>query len=98
MIVTILWRMESSPVVNYLMEFDDVNPAAYYGEAVRWADREGIVVGYGTDRRFGPNDPITREQLTAMLWRYVGSPVSSSELEGFTDAANISEYAYDAVF
>ena len=41
-IVTILWRLSGSPVVNYLMDFDDVDPAAYYAEAIRWATAEGV--------------------------------------------------------
>lgn len=44
-IVTILWRLSGSPVVNYLMDFDDVDPAAYYAEAIRWATSEGIAGG-----------------------------------------------------
>ena len=51
------------------MEFNDVAPTAYYGEAVRWAASEGIVGGYG-DGRFGPNDTITRQQLAAILYRF----------------------------
>ena len=43
MLVTILWRMEGEPVVNYLMPFTDVDGGAWYAEAVRWAASEGIV-------------------------------------------------------
>ena len=45
MIVTILWRMEGSPVVNYAMDFSDVATDAWYAEAVRWAAANGIVKG-----------------------------------------------------
>ena len=68
-IVTILWRLAGSPQVDYLMDFSDVDPAAWYGEAVRWASSLGIASGYG-DGRFGPDDPITREQLAVMLYQY----------------------------
>ena len=51
------------------MDFDDVDPAAYYAEAIRWATSEGIAGGYGGGV-FGPDDPITREQLAVMLHRY----------------------------
>lgn len=44
-------------------------PAAWYGEAVRWAAGQGIVGGYGNGN-FGPNDPVTREQLAAILYRF----------------------------
>ena len=101
-IVTILWRLSGSPVVNYRMDFSDVDPAAYYGEAIRWATSEGIVGGYGGGV-FGPNDPITREQLATMLWRYAqteGYDVSVGEdtnILSYTDAFDVAEYAISAM-
>ena len=101
-IVTILWRLSGSPVVNYLMDFDDVDPAAYYAEAIRWATSEGIAGGYGGGV-FGPDDPITREQLAVMLHRYAqheGCDVSIGEdtnILSYTDAFDVSEYAVAAL-
>ena len=101
-IVTILWRLSGSPVVNYLMDFSDVDPAAYYAEAIRWATSEGIVGGYGGGV-FGPNDPITREQLAVMLYRYAqheGYDVSIGEdtnILSYADAFTVSEYAVSAL-
>ena len=100
MIVTVLWRQAGSPVVNYAMDFDDVNPAVWYGEAIRWAASEGIVGGYGNGQ-FGPDDPITREQLSVILYRYAayaGYDVTErADLSGFSDAADASSYALDAL-
>ena len=101
-IVTILWRLSGSPVVNYLMDFDDVDPAAYYAEAIRWATSEGIAGGYGGGL-FGPDDPITREQLAVMLHRYAqhqGYDVSIGEdtnILSYADAFTVSEYAVGAL-
>lgn len=101
-IVTILWRLSGSPVVNYLMDFDDVDPAAYYAEAIRWATSEGIAGGYGGGL-FGPDDPITREQLAVMLHRYAqheGFDVSIGEdtnILSYADAFDVSEYAVSAL-
>ena len=101
-IVTILWRLSGSPVVNYLMDFDDVDPAAYYAEAIRWATSEGIAGGYGGGV-FGPDDPITREQLAVMLHRYAqheGCDVSIGEdtnILSYADAFDVSEYAVSAL-
>ena len=101
-IVTILWRLSGSPVVNYLMDFDDVDPAAYYAEAIRWATSEGIAGGYGGGV-FGPDDPITREQLAVMLHRYAqheGYDVSIGEdtnILSYADAFTVSEYAVSAL-
>ncbi len=95
MIAVILWRLEGSPVVNYVQPFDDVAEGTWYAEAIRWAAAGGVVSGYG-DGTFGPGDPVTREQLAVMLWRYAGSPAASQELN-FTDTHRISGYALEAV-
>lgn len=60
-----------------------------------WAAGKGVVSGY-SNGRFGPGDPITREQLAAMLWRYAGSPEPDAEL-GFTGAGKTSKYASNAL-
>lgn len=102
MIVTILWRMEGSPVVNYALPFSDVADGMWYSEAVRWAVSEHIVSGYSATR-FAPEDNITREQLAAMLYNYAkykGIDVSVGEdtnILSYDDAFDISEYAYEAL-
>ena len=52
--------------------------------------------GYG-DGTFGPNDPITREQLAVMLWRYSGSPAATSRELHFNDTDEISGFALEAL-
>ena len=102
MIATILWRMAGSPVVNYAMNYTDVAQGQWCSEAIRWATSEGVVTGYGNGL-FGTNDPITREQLATMLWRYAqteGYDVSIGEdtnILSYTDVANLSEYAIPAM-
>ena len=100
MVVTILWRMEGSPVVNYAMSFGDVASDTWYTEAVRWAASEGIVTGY-TDTAFGPDDTVTREQLAAILYRYAQHKdydvSAKGELNGFLDNTKVSDWAKDAM-
>ena len=96
MLVTILWRMEGEPGVNYLMPFTDVDGGAWYAEAVRWAASEGIVTGV-SDTSFAPNAEITREQLAAILHRYAGEPATAANLAGYADGASVSAYAVDAM-
>ena len=101
MLITILWRIEGNPVVDYLMDFEDVDPIAYYGEAIRWAADTGVAVGYGNGY-FGPNDPVTREQLAVMLYRYaVHSGMDAvplrENLNGFVDSGSVSPYAVQAL-
>ena len=99
MLVTVLWRQAGSPVVNYAMDFSDVAEGAWYAEAVRWAAAGGVVGGYG-DGRFGPNDPITREQLATILFRHLvgDGPVELADwLRPYADADQISAHAAPAM-
>ena len=52
------------------------------------AAEKGIVKGYG-DNLFGPNDPVTREQLAAILYRYAQvkgqDTAMAGDLSGFAD-------------
>ena len=96
MIVTILWRLSGAPSVNYLMNFSDVDPESWYGEAVRWAVSEGIASGYGGGL-FGPDDPITREQLALMLYNYAQKQgrdtAARADVSRYSDAGQISAWA-----
>lgn len=96
MLVTVLWRAENQPVVNYLMSFEDVDEAAYYGEAIRWAASEKIVNGY-SETEFAPDKLITREEMAAIINRYADykgmETAQTGDLSQFTDAAQISEWA-----
>ena len=92
----ILFNKEGRPRVDYLLDFSDVADEAWYTEAIRWAASQGIVGGYG-DGTFGPNDPITREQLAVMLWRYSGSPAATNKELHFNDESEISGFALEAL-
>ena len=92
----ILFNKEGRPGVNYLLDFSDVANEAWYTEAVRCAASQGIVGGYGNGT-FGPNDPITREQLAVMLWRYSGSPAATNKELHFNDTDEISGFALEAL-
>ncbi|MBQ2829397.1 MAG: InlB B-repeat-containing protein [Oscillospiraceae bacterium] len=101
-IVMMLWRMEGEPLVTHPLYFADVSEGAWYADALRWTNSEGIVLGYD-DGRFGTGDPVTREQIATILWRYTrfkGIDTSSGEstsLLKFSDAKKISAYAISAL-
>ena len=92
----ILYNHTGRTVIRTSSTFTDVDPDAWYSTAVSWAVSEGIVSGYG-DGCFGPNDPVTREQLAVMLWRYAGSPAATEKELNFTDADRASGYALEAL-
>lgn len=98
MLVTILWRNEKSPAAGNA-EFTDLKPGAYYEEAVSWASEQRIVSGYGNGK-FGPDDPIQRQQLAVILYRYAqyqGQDVTVTGTSPFADESAISDYAKTAV-
>lgn len=99
MIVTILHRLEGEPTAE-ASGFADVAENMYYADAIDWAVANGIVNGV-SETRFAPNDPITREQMEAILYRYAqfkGYDVSdSNNLGSYSDAGQISAYATTAM-
>ena len=100
-IAEILWRLADSPQAEESGGFADVDGDKWYAGAVAWAAENGIAVGYGNGT-FGPEEPITREQLACMLYRY-----AQSQGKGFTgawmmqldypDAGSVSDWAYEAM-
>ncbi|HMM05292.1 MAG TPA: S-layer homology domain-containing protein [Clostridiales bacterium] len=100
MIVTILHRLEGSPEAGAANPFSDVAEGKWYTEAVVWAAEHKIVDGYGNGK-FGPNDPITREQMAAILFRYaryMGYDLAAgADLSGFADQNAISGWALEAM-
>ncbi len=95
MLVTALWREAGSPVVNYAMDFDDVDEGQWYTEAVRWAASEGIVTGTG--KGFSPDAALTRESLAAILFRYAGGQADADQLGSYADGAGVSAWAREAM-
>ena len=97
MLVTILHRMEGAPYEPGTSKFPDVqNTKEYYYVAVKWATAKNIVSGY-ENGNFGPNDPITREQLAVMLnkyCRYKGKyKAQVGDLSKFKDGSKVSNFA-----
>ena len=100
MMATILWRMEGSPAPKGKNSFTDVEAGKWYADAITWTAENGIFAGYGKDK-FGPDDPITREQLAAIFYRYAdykGYDLTvKGNLDKFKDADKITDYAKTAM-
>lgn len=99
MIVSVLYRLEGSPTLsdgNLGYPYEDVHGDDWYAMPVYWARENGIVSGY-SDTQFGPNDPITREQMAAILHNYSaykGQDVSArADLSKYSDADQVSSWA-----
>lgn len=99
MIVSVLYRLEGSPTLsdgNLGYPYEDVHGDDWYAMPVYWARENGIVSGY-SDTQFGPNDPITREQMAAILHNYSaykGQDVSArADLSKYSDANQVSSWA-----
>lgn len=106
MIVTILYRLAGSPDMpegNWGYPYADVDASAYYSTPVYWAREKDLVTGY-SDTQFGPNDPITREQMAAILYRYadyLGLDTDTGFMQDkyydFGDYQTVSRYATNAM-
>ena len=106
MIVTILYRLAGSPDMpesNWGYPYADVDAAAYYSTPVYWARMNDLVTGY-SDTQFGPDDAITREQLTAILYRYADYLGLDTDTDfipdkyyDFPDYKTVSRYAANAM-
>ena len=100
MLATVLYRLEEPDFSSTENVFVDTQADAWYTQAVMWTAEEGIVLGYA-DGRFGPEDPITREQLALMLYRYAETTGLSTSgrdtLRSFSDSSRISAWARDAM-
>ena len=100
MIVQVLYNMENRPDYKTVSSFEDVKSGDWFYDAINWAAENNIVNGY-SDTEFGPNDPITREQMAAILYRYADykdiNVTARGDLSIFTDGNKTSAWALDEV-
>lgn len=96
----ILYRMEGEPEATYKNEFPDVketDATKWYTSAVAWANEEGLITGYTHNGHFGAADPITREQMATILYRYAqwkGYDVrTTADFSTFKDGSAVSKFA-----
>ena len=91
-IVTFLWRAAGSPEpATTINPFSDVNSDKYYYKAVLWAAETGVTAGTGNST-FSPNVDCTRAQVVTFLWRFAGSPESTTPTIPFTDVSSGKYY------
>ena len=99
MLAMVLFRLENEPEGAAGVRFSDVKDGTWYADAVAWASENGIVNGTGSG--FAPNANITREQIAAMLYRYVNylgiDTGARGDVSKFKDGKEVSSWASDAM-
>ena len=100
-LVAFLWRASGKPVVNYAMNFNDVDSGTYYAEAVRWAASEKVAEGT-TAETFAPAAAVTRAQMVTMLYRFAKAQGMDTTQGGmaireFDDFDAVPAYALEAM-
>ena len=96
MFARVVYNLAGAPSVTGAIPFTDVEPGVYYTDPVIWASGKKLIAGYG-DGRFGPKDPVTRQQMAFILWNYAGKPAAHGDFSGFTDEDRIANYARPAM-
>ena len=99
MLVQMLYAMAGAPGSEGGTDFTDVSDSDWYAKAIDWASAQGIAAGYGEE--FGPNDPVTREQMVTMLQAYAEKMgyeiVPGADLSAYVDEDTISSWAEGSV-
>lgn len=74
--------ISACPVSAYAADaFDDVHQGDWYYAAANFVSEHKIMSGYGGQRTFGPNDPLTREQAATVLYNYLGNEYKARSAE-----------------
>lgn len=100
-LVTALWNIEGKPEAAYTERFPDVSNEKPYTTAVMWASQNGIVNGYNTTGLFGPENSITREELSKMMQSYAKYKkclvTAKADLSDYKDADKINTFAEESM-
>lgn len=101
--VLMLWRMAGKPEAKEKAVFTDTAGGDWYEKALDWAYENGFVKGL-SETTFGPNANITRQQATAILFRFSGGKTGGEAMvsgvyeTSFADSGKIASWAKDAMW
>ena len=93
----LLYNQAGRPTVGETKRYVDVPEDAWCYTAVAWATEQGIFTGYGNADRFGPDDPITREDMSLVLWRCAHAPQGTGDLSRFPDGDTVDSWAVSSM-
>ena len=100
-LVQILYNFVGGPEVSGETPFTDLT-ANWYKDAVLWAYQTGVTSGT-SETTFSPNDPVTREQVAVLLYKFankvleVGGAETPADLSRFPDGDQVSSWAREAM-
>ena len=99
-VVQMLYNLEGQPTVTGSTVVTDVDTDEWYGKAVLWAERTGVVDGY-EDNTFRPGKSVSREEFAQMLYNYSKYKrydlSAAADLTEFPDGSSVSNWANSAV-
>ena len=99
--VQILYNLAGDPEVSGTTPFTDLTDD-WYQDAVLWGYQTGVVAGTSATT-FSPNDPVTREQVAVLLYKFadkvleVGGAETPADLSRFPDGDQVSSWAREAM-
>lgn len=97
----ILHRMAGSPEPAVPSTFSDVEAGEWYSDAVAWASSAGIVTGYIDTNTFMPGQPVTRQEIAVMMYRfarYTGKESKArADINNYPDVLQVSSFSYEAM-
>ena len=97
MAAKVLFEISGAEKPEFSQKFTDVFSNEWFAPAVLWAAENGVVKGH-EDGSFHPNEPITRQDMVVLLYRYLGAPeVEEDALAAFSDGDTVLPYAVDAM-
>ncbi len=98
MAATVLWRVAGTPDPSSPCGFIDVPSDEWYSDAVAWAEEAGVTFGV-SEAYFDPEGNVTREALSALLFRFSSlAPVSVTEradLTEYSDGEDVADWAVE---
>ena len=104
MVVTVFYRLEGEPAVEYQPTFKDVKEGKWFTDAILWAAENKIVNGTGDgtgDGKYEPMANVTREQLATIIKRYADFKLvitdESADITGYADYKRVHDYAREAM-
>lgn len=100
-VAQILYNLEDAPVVTGSSSFTDViDTEQWYYKSVIWAQKNGVVQGYG-DGTFRPKAEVTRQEFAQMLYNYAKfkgyNLTDTGSLKIFPDVDSVSSWAETAL-